>query len=150
MTSALLDARPGRTNAIDPSGPPRGSGERRLSTGLRSLDALYKVLAGRNYIGPATDRAPEPAPETPEPAPAAAQPRRRPPKRCGSRRPAPPSPPRAPSRSRPSRPRPRGSAPWSPPGRDRRHPPATAEEGAAEAAGHRSSAASAIAASARR
>ncbi|GAA0281425.1 Vitamin B12 import ATP-binding protein BtuD [Methylorubrum aminovorans] len=74
MTSALLDARPGRTNAIDPSGPPRGSGERRLSTGLRSLDALYKVLAGRNYIGPATDRAPEPAPETPEPAPAAAQP----------------------------------------------------------------------------
>ncbi|AWI87252.1 type I secretion system permease/ATPase [Methylobacterium sp. DM1] len=74
MTSALLDARPDRTNAIDPSGPPRGSGERRLSTGLRSLDALYKVLAGRNYIGPATDRAPEPAPETPEPAPAAAQP----------------------------------------------------------------------------
>ncbi|MEE7455993.1 type I secretion system permease/ATPase [Methylorubrum populi] len=62
MTSALLNERPGRTKGIEPSGPPRAGGERRLSSGLRGLDALYKVLAGRNYIGPAADRAPERAP----------------------------------------------------------------------------------------
>ncbi|MFF8801615.1 MULTISPECIES: type I secretion system permease/ATPase [unclassified Methylobacterium] len=62
MTSALLNERPGRTKGIEPSGPPRSGGERRLSSGLRGLDALYKVLAGRNYIGPAADRAPERAP----------------------------------------------------------------------------------------
>ena len=48
MTSALLNERPGRTKGIEPSGPPRAGGERRLSTGLKGLDALYKVLAGRN------------------------------------------------------------------------------------------------------
>ncbi|KAB7785424.1 type I secretion system permease/ATPase [Methylorubrum populi] len=72
MTSALLDARLDRTTEIEPSGPPRG-GERRLTSGLRGLDALYKVLAGRNYIGPAdvsaAGRSPDPAPATaPRPA----------------------------------------------------------------------------------
>ena len=73
MTSALLNERPGRTKGIEPSGPPRSGGERRLSTGLRGLDALYKVLAGRNYIGPAADRAPASVPSrSQEPPPAEA------------------------------------------------------------------------------
>lgn len=71
MTSALLNERPGRTKGIEPSGPPRAGGERRLSTGLKGLDALYKVLAGRNYIGPAADRAPASVPSRPQEAPPA-------------------------------------------------------------------------------
>lgn len=92
MTSALLNERPGRTKGIEPSGPPRSGGERRLSSGLRGLDALYKVLAGRNYIGPAADRAPERAPASVPNRPQPSRPQEAPPVEAAGAPASPPAP----------------------------------------------------------
>jgi ATP-binding cassette subfamily C protein len=49
MTSALVTERP---DAAEAPGNSRDEESRRLSTGLRGLDAVYRCLAGTHYIGP--------------------------------------------------------------------------------------------------